>query len=64
MKRKPIQWLGLTGLLALLSYAAAVLFAPYGVCSVVCAACVWQTGDGFVSGRRHRTVPCLPAPND
>lgn len=28
MKRKPIQWLGLTGLLALVSYAAAVVFSP------------------------------------
>ena len=28
MNRKPINWLGLTGLLALLSYAAAVIFSP------------------------------------
>ena len=28
MKRRSIQWLGLTGMIALLSYAAAVIFAP------------------------------------
>ena len=30
MNRKLIHWLGLTGLLALISYAAAVTFSPFG----------------------------------
>ena len=29
MKRSLIHWLGLTGIVALLSYAAAVIFAPF-----------------------------------
>ena len=29
MKKSLIQWLGLTGIAALLSYAAAVIFAPF-----------------------------------
>ena len=29
MKRSLIHWLGLTGIAALLSYAAAVIFAPF-----------------------------------